>query len=54
MAWTAKDWNALGRIVFSLVAMVVASYVILSKGYPDAHVKWAFGIMGVIVGYWLR
>jgi hypothetical protein len=42
------------RIVISSAALVAALYVILSNGYPDAHVKWAFGIVGLIIGYWLR
>ncbi|HTD47162.1 MAG TPA: hypothetical protein VK881_07840 [bacterium] len=42
------------RIVISGAALLTALYVIISNKYPDAHVKWAFGIVGLVIGYWLR
>ncbi len=43
------------RIVISAVSLFAALYVILSNNkYPDADVKWAFGIVGLVIGYWLR
>jgi len=42
------------RIGISAVALLAALYVILSNKYSDADVKWAFGIIGLIIGYWLR
>jgi hypothetical protein len=42
------------RIVISLVVLAAALYVILAR--PDAaddH-KWAYSIIGTIVGYWLK
>ena len=42
------------RIVISALALFTALFVILSNRYPDAHVKWAFGIVGLVIGYWLR
>ena len=54
MGFTAKDWNVLGRLLVTLVVLTVAFYIILSNSYPDAHAKWAFGVIGVILGYWLK
>ena len=41
-------------IVVSGAALAAALYIILSAGYPDSYSKWAFGMVGLIVGYWLR
>jgi len=40
-------------VVISLVIGGAALYMILSD-YPDAQLKWAFGSVGTIVGYWLK
>ena len=42
------------RIVISAAALFAALFVILSNKYPDADVKWAFGMVGLVIGYWLR
>ena len=42
------------RIVISLAVLGATLYVILSQRFPDEFSKWAFGMVGVIVGYWLR
>jgi len=54
MSFTAKDWNVLGRLIVSLAVLAVAFYIILSNAYPDAHTKWAFGTVGVVLGYWMK
>lgn len=42
------------QIAVSLIVLVAALYVIVGKpGAPDDH-KWAYSIVGTIVGYWLR
>jgi len=51
---TRQDWLILTRISVSLIVLVMAAMVILSNAYPDSHLKWAFGVVGVILGYWLR
>jgi bacteriorhodopsin len=51
---TAKEWNVIGRLIISVVVLIVALYVILAGSYPDATVKWAFGAVGIVLGYWLR
>lgn len=51
---TSQDWSVLGRVVVSLIVLIVAIYIILNNGYPDATTKWAFGAVGLILGYWLK
>lgn len=41
-------------IAVSGLVLVAALHIILTDAYPEAHSKWAFGMAGVIVGYWLR
>ena len=38
----------------SLILLFASLTIILSNSYPDSHSKWAFGIVGLIAGYWLR
>lgn len=40
-------------VFVSFVVLCSAMYVILSKAYGDAEQKWAFGVVGTIIGYWL-
>jgi hypothetical protein len=54
MPLTRQDWLVLARIGFSLLVLGIAGFIILTNAYPDAHTKWAFGIVGVILGYWLK
>lgn len=38
---------------FSVIVLGVSIYMILSKQYSDETNKWAFGMIGLITGYWL-
>jgi hypothetical protein len=40
-------------IIVSIIVLLAGLYVILSKKYPDDTQKWAFGVVGLIIGYWL-
>ena len=42
------------QIFVSAVVLLAALWVVLSRWYDDTYLKWAFGIIGVIVGYWLK
>jgi hypothetical protein len=44
----------LTRIGVSVIVLLAALYIILGNTLPDAHLKWAFGVVGVILGYWLK
>ena len=39
-------------VIFSVILLVSAIYIILSLKYDDSVEKWAFGIIGTIIGYW--
>jgi predicted acyltransferase len=42
------------QVVVSLVVLAAALYVILARpDAPDDH-KWAYSIIGTVVGYWLK
>jgi len=46
----AAAWMAVG---ISIVVLGAGLYVILSKKYSDEVQRWAFGAIGLVVGYWL-
>lgn len=49
---SSKDWMP---ILLSLVIIGAALYIIVSaNGFPDAHQKWAFGVVGTVIGYWFK
>ena len=41
------------QAVLSLIVMAAALYLIIFDGNLDAQ-KWAYGIIGVILGYWFK
>jgi hypothetical protein len=49
-----ERWTLVVRIAVSVIFLGAALFVILRNTYPDATTKWAFGIAGLIIGYWLR
>lgn len=49
-----ERWTFIVRVVVSLVILAASLFVILQGNYSDATVKWAYGMAGLIVGYWLR
>ena len=42
------------QILISLVLLGAGLYVILSKQYGAADTNWAYGMVGTVVGYWLK
>ena len=42
------------QIMVSLAVLGAAFYVIVSKQYPLNDVTWACGIVGAVIGYWLK
>jgi hypothetical protein len=54
-AFTTKErWMFVARVIVSAILLGSSLFVILSNSYPDATMKWAFGIAGLVIGYWLR
>ena len=46
--------KAIMAMLVSLVVLFAALYVILSKSYESDTQKWAYGVIGLVVGFWLR
>lgn len=46
-----QKWMAVGVTV---VLGSAALFVVLSKQYDQDSLKWAFGALGTIIGYWLK
>ncbi len=42
------------RIVVSLVVLAAGLFVILNQSYTVEDRKWGYGIVGTVVGYWLK
>ena len=51
--WNQDAVKQFMQVVVSLIVLVTA-VILVFGGYPDDHKKWAFGMVGVVVGYWLR
>ncbi len=52
-----SDWHQkakmLTRIGVTAIIFVIV-FVIIFGDYPEGHTKWAFGLVGVMLGYWLK
>ena len=42
------------RIGLSVVVLGVSLFIVLSQKFSSDYAKWAFGMIGLVVGYWLR
>jgi hypothetical protein len=49
-----KDFPVFFRMLLSLLVFVLCVYLILSPTISPDATKWAFGTLGVILGYWLK
>ena len=41
-------------VALSAIALVAALFIILSNRSSGESQKWAYGVVGVILGYWLK
>jgi|GEM_PF-3263946 len=41
-------------VVVSVLVLGTSLFIILSGNYDSESQKWAFGVVGMIVGFWLR
>jgi hypothetical protein len=48
------DVSVMMRVVVSFAALVARLYVILNHSYAADDKKRGYGIVGTVVGYWLR
>jgi len=53
MAEWDKIAKLLTQITISLALLTVCLLLVLGD-FPSEHTKWAFGMIGVLVGYWLK
>jgi len=42
------------KVVLSVILLVASLYIILDQKFPSDYGKWAFGMIGLLAGYWLR
>jgi uncharacterized membrane protein len=42
------------RIGLSAIILIASLWIILSQNFSSDADKWAFGMIGLVVGYWLR
>lgn len=47
------DINLVMQVSISAIMIIAGLYIILSKKYEPDTIKWAFAIIGLVVGYWL-
>lgn len=50
LAWT----ELLTRIVVTALVLGCSLYMILSNHYSSEQEKWAYGVVGIVLGYWLK
>jgi len=48
------DYRVVMQILVSVIILAAGLFVVLSKDYGPETEKWAFGVMGTVVGYWLN
>lgn len=41
------------QIVITMIVLISSLYVVLSRRYPSDTEKWAFGTIGLLIGYWM-
>jgi hypothetical protein len=42
------------QVTVSLAVLGASLFIVLSKKYESVDKHWAFGIIGTIIGFWLR
>jgi len=42
------------QIFLSLVLTTACLYIILMNNYSTDSSKWAYGMLGLVIGYWLK
>lgn len=52
--WVAENQKPWMQIIISLALMSTALIVILNTRYGPKDKHWAYGILGTLIGFWLR
>lgn len=50
----AKKARVAAQLIISSVLLVASLYLVITEPENSAKLKWAFGMIGIIVGYWLK
>jgi hypothetical protein len=53
MKFRRREIKDLARLILSGVLLVFSMFLIGGVNEPEAR-KWAFGMIGLIVGHWLK
>jgi hypothetical protein len=48
------DVKAFFALIVSMMVLCVALYIIISTVYAVSDKNWAYGVVGTVIGYWLR
>lgn len=43
----------LTQIGITMIVLVASLYIVLADRYPTDTEKWAFGTIGLLIGYWM-
>lgn len=46
---SAMEW---GPVIVSVIVLASGLFVILSNTYEESTEKWAYGVVGTVMGYW--
>jgi hypothetical protein len=49
-----RDLPVLFRMIVSLVILILCVCMLFDRNLPSDYTKWAFGMIGIVVGYWLK
>jgi len=42
------------QVAISAIIIVICVIILLSPAYDESRAKWAYGVIGVILGYWFK
>jgi hypothetical protein len=48
---TIRTWV---QVIISAILLIVSILIIVFESSDSVKLKWAFGIVGIIIGYWLK
>jgi hypothetical protein len=49
-----ENWKFFMKVIVSFTVLLCALTVILCSNRTTVDKKWAYGVVGMIVGYWLN
>lgn len=52
--YVLPDWRAAMQIALTAVLLGASLFVIMSHKYAPAQKHWAYGMIGTLLGFWLK